>query len=82
MHYRFSIRPIFGQTGARFEVMVGMIEERDNELIPLHRTAFAERFRLRQTHGSEAEVQQELDNLIEWLASRRLPVLEVVPQSD
>jgi hypothetical protein len=71
MHYRFRIRSVFGRPDARFELMVGMQGEQDNELIPMHRTAFAKRFQLQQSHRSEAEVQQELDSVMEWLASRR-----------
>lgn len=68
--YRFRIQPLFGRTEPCFQLTVGMAEDRDFELIPAHRAAFAQRFGLREFHSSQAEVQLELTSLLEWLAAR------------
>ena len=70
-NYRFRIQPLFGGIEPRFQLTVGMEEEKDFEMIPVHRTAFAQRFRLQQAHPSQADVQLELTSLLEWLHSRQ-----------
>jgi hypothetical protein len=70
-NYRFRIQPLFGGTEPRFQLTVGMEEERDFEMIPAHRTAFAQQFPLQPMHTSQADVQLELTSLLEWLRSRQ-----------
>ena len=70
-NYRFHIRPLVGSAAPSYQLAVGMIGERDYELIPAHRTAFAHHLPLKSSHPTEADVQIELKALIEWLASRR-----------
>jgi hypothetical protein len=41
--------------------------ERDLEFIPVHRTAFAQRFELKESHLTEGAAHEEKDALLEWL---------------
>jgi hypothetical protein len=70
-NYRFRIQPLFGGIEPRFQLTVGMEEERDFEMIPAHRTAFAKQFPLQPAHPSQADVQLELTSLLEWLQTRQ-----------
>ena len=53
----------------RFQLRVGMKEDRDLECVPAYRTAFALRFPLKESHASEAEAQSELSALLELLGA-------------
>jgi hypothetical protein len=66
-HFRFRVQRVIIEEGRRFQLRVGMDGERDLEFIPVHQTAYAQRFPLKQTHGTEAEAHQEKDALLEWL---------------
>lgn len=68
--YRFAIRSITTANDTGFELLVGMPEEKDHELVPVNRTAFAQRLSLRAFHSSEAAVELELNALLEWLDAR------------
>ena len=70
-NYRFHIRPIVGTKAPSFQLAVGMVDERDVELIPAHRSAFGHQLPLKSSHPTEAEVQIELKALIDWLAARQ-----------
>jgi hypothetical protein len=72
-NYRFHIRPLVGAVPC-YQLTVGMIDERDIEMIPAHRTAFAHHLPLKQFHSSEADVQTELKALLEWISARRQAV--------
>jgi len=72
-NYRFHIRPIVGTAVPSYQLVVGMVEERDVELIPAHRSAFGHQLSLKSSHPTEADVQVELKALIDWLAARRSP---------
>lgn len=69
-NYRFRIQPLFGGAAPCFRLTVGMVDERDFELIPGHESAFAHRLPLKEFHSSEADVQFELTCLLEWLHGR------------
>jgi hypothetical protein len=73
-NYRFHIRPIVGTAVPCFQLVVGMAEERDVELIPAHRSAFGHHLALKQSHPTEADVQIELKALIDWLAARQATI--------
>ncbi len=49
---------------------MGLCGDPDEELIPVHRSAFAKRLRLKTTHPAEAEAQAEFTALIAWLNTR------------
>lgn len=68
--YRFSIRPITSGSDPGFELAVGMPEEKDEELVPINRTAFARRLAVQKFHRTEADVQAELQSVLDWLDSR------------
>ena len=70
-NYRFRIQPLFGGIEPRFQLTVGMEEEKDFEMIPVHRTAFAKQFPLLPAHPNQADVQLELTSLLEWLQARQ-----------
>ena len=70
-NYRFHIRPLVGAAVPCFQLAVGMVDERDFELIPAHRSAFGHHLHLKSSHPTEADVQIELQALIDWLAARR-----------
>lgn len=53
--------------GHGFQLRVGMEGERDLEYIPAHRTAFAQRFQLKEAHATEELARGEKDALLEWL---------------
>ena len=48
-----------------------MLNDRDFEFVPLHRTAFAAHFMLLVAHETEADAQQELTGFLEWLEARQ-----------
>jgi hypothetical protein len=50
-----------------------MADEKDYEMIPAHRSAFARRLVLKESHSTEAEVQIELTCLLELLKNRSAP---------
>jgi hypothetical protein len=73
-NYRFHIRPLVGAAAPCFQLAVGMVDERDFELIPAHRSAFAHHLSLKQSHPTEADVQIELRALLAWISARRQAV--------
>lgn len=72
-NYRFRIQPLFGGAIPCFRLVIGMVDERDFEMIPAHRSAFAHRLPLKGFHPTEAEVQIELTCLLELLQNRNSP---------
>lgn len=66
-HYRFRIQHVILEAGHRYQLRVGMEGERDLEFIPVHQTAFAQRFELKEGHETEAQARGEKDALLEWL---------------
>ena len=66
-YYRFRIQHVILDHGHGFQLRVGMEGERDLEYIPVHRTAFAQRFNLKEAHPTEAEARGEKDALLQWL---------------
>lgn len=68
--YCFAIRSITTANDSGFQLVVGMAGEKDHELVPVNRTAFAQRLPLRGFHACEADVELELNCLREWLDAR------------
>ncbi len=68
--YRFRIQRLFGGAEPCFQLTMGMSEERDFEMIPVHRSAFSRRIQIKEFHTTQAEAQIELTCLLEWLVSR------------
>ena len=69
-NYRFRVQPLDGTPEPRFQLAVGLAEEKDSEMIPAHLSAFAGRCELQPAHSTEAAVQLELTGLLEWLRTR------------
>ena len=53
----------------RYQLRVGMTEDRDLECVPAYRTAFALRFALHESHATEYDAQLELSGLLEVLSA-------------
>lgn len=70
-HYRFRIQPLRVGVKRCYQLRVGMEGERTFEYIPVHLSAFSERLSLEPAHETEAGVQLELSELLEWLDGRR-----------
>jgi hypothetical protein len=58
----------------QYQLRVGMDNERDLEFIPVHRTAYALKFPLKEAHETVDAANAEKDALMEWLkgAERRV----------
>ena len=69
-NYRFLIQPL-NRGDSRFQLRVGMLDDRDAELVPAHRTAFAGRLHLEIAHPTVSDAQFELTGLLEWIETPR-----------
>jgi len=65
--FRFRVQRVIVDRKRRFQLRVGMYGERDLEFIPVHRTAYAQRLSLQESHPTEADAEKERDELMEWL---------------
>ena len=68
-NYRFWIYARRFGSKLRYQLRVGMSEDRDMECVPAYRTAFAQRLPLHESHVTEAEAQLELSALLEVLGA-------------
>jgi hypothetical protein len=69
-NYRFCVEHVRVGGKRRFQLRVGLSGDPDEEMIPVHRSAFAKRLRLKATHPGEAGAQAEFTALIAWLNAR------------
>jgi hypothetical protein len=69
-NYRFHIQPLVGGGETFFQLTMGMAEEQEADLIPVCRTAFAQRLVVQEFHTTEVDVQVELTALLDWLDGR------------
>ncbi len=69
-NYRFCVEQVRVGGKRRFQLRVGLAGDPDCELIPVHRSAFAKRLRLKTTHAAEAGAQSDFTALIAWLNTR------------
>jgi hypothetical protein len=69
--YRFRIQPLFGGAQPCFQLTIGMAGDRDFEMIPAHRSAFAWQIEIKEFHPTQADAQIELSTLLEWMHTHR-----------
>lgn len=69
-NYRFCVEQVRVGGKRRFQLRVGLSGDPDEEMIAVHRSAFATRMRLKTTHAGEAGAQAEFTTLIAWLNAR------------
>lgn len=69
-NYRFCVQQVRVGGKRRFQLRVGLSGDPDEEMIPVHRSAFAQWLRFKTTHALEAGAQAEFTALIAWLNTR------------
>jgi hypothetical protein len=69
-NYRFCVVQVRVGGKRRFQLRIGLAGDPDDEMIPVCRSAFAKRMRLKVTHAGEAGAQEEFTALIAWLNAR------------
>ena len=69
-NYRFCVQTVRVGGKRRYQLRIGLSGDADDELVPVHRSAFAKHLRLKVTHPSEEAAQAEFTELIAWLNSR------------
>lgn len=69
-NYRFCVQQVRVGGKRRYQLRVGLSGDPDDEMIPVYRSAFSKRMRLKVTHAGEAGAQAEFTALIAWLNAR------------
>lgn len=69
-NYRFCVQQVRVGGKRRFQLQVGLSGDPDDELIPVHRSAFASRMAFKVSHPAEAGAQSDFTRLIAWLNTR------------
>lgn len=71
LNYRFLIKRLSSPTRRRFQLRMGMDDEENVELVPVHTTAFAQQLPLEKDHAAEVDAHLELSAVLEWLSRRQ-----------